>query len=57
MTGASDTYGTFNLVIGLLTWLALQARIVLYAAEINVVLELRLWPRSLRPDDPLNKAV
>ena len=57
VTGASDTYGTFNLVIGLLTWLALQARIVLYAAEINVVLELRLWPRSLRPDDPLNKAV
>ena len=57
VTGASDTYGTFNLVIGLLTWLALQARVVLYAAEINVVLALRLWPRTMRDDDPLNKAV
>ena len=57
VSGASDTYGTFNLVIGLLTWLALQARIVLYAAEINVVLALRLWPRSLRQDDPLDKKV
>jgi membrane protein len=52
---ASDTYGTFSLVIGLLTWLALQARIVLYAAEVNVVLAHRLWPRTMRPDDPLNK--
>ena len=52
---ASDTYGTFNLVIGLLTWLALQARIVLYAAEVNVVLAYQLWPRTMRPDDPLNK--
>lgn len=52
---ASDTYGTFSLVIGLLTWLALQARIVLYAAEVNVVLAHRLWPRTLRDDDPLNK--
>jgi hypothetical protein len=30
---------------------------VLYAAEINVVLALHLWPRSLRQDDPLNKTV
>jgi membrane protein len=53
--GASDTYGTFSLVIGLLTWLALQARIVLYAAVVNVVLAKRLWPRTMRDDDPLNK--
>ena len=52
---ASDTYGTFATVIGLLTWLALQARVVLYAAEINVVLDGHLWPRSLTDDDPLNK--
>ncbi|MEO8697454.1 MAG: YihY/virulence factor BrkB family protein [Acidimicrobiales bacterium] len=55
VAGASDTYGTFNLVIGLLTWLSLQARIVLYAAEINVVLAKRLWPRSTGDDDPLAK--
>jgi len=55
VAGASDTYGTFNLVIGLLTWLALQARIVLYAAEINVVRAKRLWPRSMGENDPLDK--
>jgi YihY family inner membrane protein len=52
---ASDTYGTFATVIGLLTWLALQARVVLYAAEINVVLQGGLWPRSLTEEDPLDK--
>jgi YihY family inner membrane protein len=55
VAGASDTYGTFNLVIGLLTWIALQARIVLYAAEINVVRAKRLWPRSMGENDPLDK--
>ena len=55
VSGASDTYGTLAAVIGLLTWLALQARILLYAAEINVVLALNLWPRTMRDDDPLNK--
>jgi inner membrane protein YhjD len=57
VSGASDTYGTFAGVIGLLTWLTLQARITLYAAEINVVRARHLWPRSLRDDDPLNKPV
>jgi YihY family inner membrane protein len=56
LNGAGDTYGTFATVIGLLTWLALHARITLYAAEINVVLHGRLWPRSLVGDDPLQKA-
>ena len=46
--GASQTYGTFAVVIGFLWWLYLQARITLYAAELNVVLADRLWPRSLR---------
>jgi YihY family inner membrane protein len=46
VTDASDTYGAFAVVIGLLTWVSLQARIVLYAAELNVVLDGRLWPRS-----------
>jgi membrane protein len=46
--GVCQTYGTFAVVIGLLWWLYLQARITLYAAELNVVLAERLWPRSLR---------
>jgi YihY family inner membrane protein len=54
--GASQTYGTFATVIGLLTWLYLGARIVVYAAEINVVLTRRLWPRSLMaPPEPADR--
>ncbi|HZO35767.1 MAG TPA: YihY/virulence factor BrkB family protein [Solirubrobacteraceae bacterium] len=45
--GAGTTYGTFATVIGLLTWLFLGARIVVYTAELNVVLSKRLWPRAM----------
>lgn len=44
---ANATYGTFAVVIGLLTWIYLGARIVMLAAEANVVRERALWPRSL----------
>lgn len=44
---ANQTYGTFALVIGLLSWLYLGAEITLYAAEINVVQARHLWPRSI----------
>jgi membrane protein len=47
ITGASATYGTFALVIGLLSWFFLAALLVLTAAEVNAVLRWRLWPRSL----------
>jgi YihY family inner membrane protein len=43
---ASNTYGLFATVIGLLAWLHLGAQTTLYAAEINVVVMRRLWPRS-----------
>jgi uncharacterized BrkB/YihY/UPF0761 family membrane protein len=45
---ATDTYGLFATVIGLLSWLSLAAQAVLIAAEIDAVRVLRLWPRSLR---------
>ncbi|MDA0158982.1 YihY/virulence factor BrkB family protein [Solirubrobacter ginsenosidimutans] len=48
--GASDTYGTFALVIGLLSWFWLASHLLLFAAEVNVVLRRRLWPRSLTGD-------
>jgi YihY family inner membrane protein len=51
---ASSTYGFFALVIGLLAWLHLGAQTTLYAAEVNVVLARRLWPRSLF--DPMRQA-
>jgi membrane protein len=44
--GATQTYGTFALVIGLLSWVYLAAHITLLAAEANVVATRHLWPRS-----------
>ena len=44
---ANLIYGVFAIVIVLLSWLYLGAQLLLYAAEINVVLARRLWPRSL----------
>jgi len=45
---ATDTYGLFATVIGLLSWLSLAAQAILISAEIDAVRVLRLWPRSLR---------
>jgi YihY family inner membrane protein len=47
--GAADTYGTFAVVIGLLSWLYLLGQLLLVAAEVNVVAARRLWPRSIFP--------
>lgn len=47
LRGASATYGMFGLVLGLIAWIYLGARVTVYAAELNVVLEHRLWPRAL----------
>jgi hypothetical protein len=46
---ASELYGTFGIVLGLLAWLFLQAKVTLYAAEVDVVLARRLWPKSVLP--------
>lgn len=46
---ASELYGIFGIVLGLLAWLFLQAEVTLYAAEADVVLARRLWPRSVLP--------
>jgi membrane protein len=47
LKNASNLYGTFGLVIGLLSWIYLAAHITLLAAEANVVASKHLWPRSL----------
>jgi YihY family inner membrane protein len=44
---ASEVYGFFATVLGLMSWIFLGARVVLYGAEANVVVARRLWPRSL----------
>jgi membrane protein len=47
LNGASQVYGVFGLVFGLLAWLYAQAAIVVFCAEINTVRTRRLWPRNL----------
>lgn len=49
VTRATDLYGVFAVVIGLVVWLNLNARVLLLSAEIDVVRSRRLWPRSLSP--------
>jgi YihY family inner membrane protein len=51
---AQETSGLFAFVLGLLAWLYLGGQITLLAAEINVVLARRLWPRSFFSDPLLS---
>lgn len=53
ISGASDTYGTFAIVIALLSWFFLLSRVVLLSAELNAVLANRVNPRSLLPDQEM----
>jgi uncharacterized BrkB/YihY/UPF0761 family membrane protein len=55
LQGASPTYGTFAIVIGLLAWIYLGAQVTLFAAEVNVVRKRRLWPRAI-VQPPLTEA-
>ncbi|HEX4395299.1 MAG TPA: hypothetical protein VH084_27780 [Mycobacterium sp.] len=45
----------FGLVLGLLAWFGLQATVVVYAIEADVVRAKHLWPRGLIPP-PLTEA-
>jgi inner membrane protein YhjD len=47
LTRSSQVYGVFGLVLGLMAWLALEAVVIVFAAEINVIHVERLYPRSL----------
>lgn len=47
LRGFSTIYGVFALVLGLLFWISIQAQVILYAMEIDVVHAKKLWPRSL----------
>ena len=50
-----SVYGVFATVLGLLAWIYLAVEITVYAAETNVVLARRLWPRSI-VQPPLTQA-
>ena len=47
VVGASDVYGAFAVVFGLLVWIALLAKVALLASEVNVVRVLDFCPRSM----------
>ncbi|MBV8943549.1 MAG: YihY/virulence factor BrkB family protein [Solirubrobacterales bacterium] len=55
---ATEAYGVFATVLGLLAWLHLGALATLYAAEVNVVVMRDLWPRSLlgAPSEPADES-
>ncbi len=44
---SDSVYGIFATVLGLIGWIYFGAQGTVYAAEINVVLARRLWPRAL----------
>jgi YihY family inner membrane protein len=52
---SDSLYGVFGTVLGLLAWIYLAVQLTVYAAEINVVLARRLWPRGL-VQPPLTEA-
>lgn len=45
-------YGAFAATLGLFFWIYLQARVIMYAIEIGVVYQKKLWPRSLVKEHP-----
>ena len=47
LRGATESYGFFGVMLGLLAWIALLANLLVLAAEVNAVRAHRLWPRSL----------
>ena len=44
---ARPGYGLFGIVLGLFAWIYLIAELTVYAAELNVVLARKLWPRAM----------
>ena len=44
---SDSVYGIFAIVLSLVAWIYLVVEITIYAAEVNVVLARRLWPRSI----------
>ncbi|HEX7459700.1 MAG TPA: YhjD/YihY/BrkB family envelope integrity protein, partial [Acidimicrobiales bacterium] len=49
-------YGTFASVIVLVWWIGLGTLLTAFAAELDVVVQRRLWPRSFRHGGPSPEA-
>jgi YihY family inner membrane protein len=52
---SNSVYGVFATVLGLLGWIYFGVQATVYAAEVNVVLARRIWPRAI-VQPPLTEA-
>lgn len=52
VTDKSNTYGAFGTVIGIVAFLGILAKVSIYAAELNPVLQRRLYPRQFLVGEP-----
>jgi YihY family inner membrane protein len=52
---SNSVYGVFATVLGLLAWIYFGVQAFVYAAEVNVVITRRLWPRAM-VQPPLTEA-
>ena len=52
---SDSVYGVFATVLGLLAWIYFGVQATVYAAEVNVVLARRMWPRAM-VQPPLTEA-
>lgn len=52
LKNTSNTYGTFGSVIGVVLFLFLLAKLSVYAAQLNPVLERQLYPRKFLVGEP-----
>ncbi len=48
----SNTYGAFGTVIGIVAFLGILAKVSIYAAELNPVVQRRLYPRQFLVGEP-----
>lgn len=47
LKGTSAAYGIFAIVLGLIAWIHLEALVIIFCAELNVVVRRKLYPRAL----------
>lgn len=53
----TNLYGTFALVLGLLFWIYLQVKLVLFSVTANVVHKYKAWPVSITDDENTTKNI
>jgi YihY family inner membrane protein len=55
LASAQAQYGAAGGVLVLLSWFYLQSQVLLFAAQVNVVKQDNLWPRSVESSDAVDE--